>query len=153
MNLSGVSATASGWLSDRWIAKGQNPTCARKTFMGVGMIGAGVFLALCVAAASTASVVFLLVASVSYGMCASNVWAITQTLAGSRAAGKWTGLQNFVGNMAGVVAPALTGLVVDRTGRFLWAFAITGAVAAAGSLVWIFLAGPVKPVPFYSTGG
>jgi len=44
-------------------------------------------------------------------MSASNIWAITQTLAGPYAAGRWTGLQNFVGNLAGVVAPALTGFV------------------------------------------
>ena len=144
--LTAISAATSGWLSDRWIARGQSPTCARKTFMVLGLTGAGILLALCVVASSTASVIFLLIASAFYGMCASNVWAITQTLAGPRAAGKWTGLQNFAGNMAGVVAPALTGLVVDRTEHFFWAFAITTVVALTGSLIWVFAVGPVKPL-------
>jgi MFS transporter, ACS family, D-galactonate transporter len=144
--LSALSSTASGWLSDRWIASGSSPTLVRKTFMAGGLIGAGIFLSSCVVAGSTASVIFLYVASVFYGMCASNVWAITQTLAGPKAAGKWTGLQNFVGNMAGIVAPALTGFVVDRTGRFLWPFVITSAVAVTGSVFCLFVVGPVKQV-------
>jgi MFS transporter, ACS family, D-galactonate transporter len=71
---------------------------------------------------------------------------VTQTLAGARVAGKWTGLQNFVGNFAGIIAPSLTGLVVGRTGQFFWAFAITGAVSVLGGVAWIFVVGPLKQV-------
>jgi MFS family permease len=82
----------------------------------------------------------------SMGVCSSNVWAVTQTLAGPRVAGKWTGLQNFVGNFAGIVAPALTGFVLGRTGQFFWAFAIAGAVSVLGAVGWIFVVGPVREV-------
>ncbi len=88
----------------------------------------------------------LLLAVISFGAAASNLWAITQTLAGPQAAGRWTGFQNFVGNLAGVVAPAITGLVLDRTGHFYWAFAILTAVALTGTMSWVFLVGPVEPV-------
>jgi hypothetical protein len=44
-----------------------------------------------------------------------------------------------------VVAPALTGLVVDRTGQFFWPFLITAAVSLLGALSWVFLVGPVTP--------
>jgi hypothetical protein len=48
----------------------------------------------------------LLMLGISFqGMSASNIWAITQTLAGPYAAGRWTGLQNFVGNLAGSLWP------------------------------------------------
>jgi MFS family permease len=67
-------------------------------------------------------------------------------LAGPLAAGRWTGVQNFVGNMAGWVAPVLTGFLVDRTGRFEWAFFITAAIAWTGALSWGLLVGPVEPV-------
>jgi len=83
---------------------------------------------------------------VFFAVCASNIWAITQTLAGPQAAGRWTGFQNFVGNLAGVVAPALTGFVVDRTGHFYWACAILTAVALTGTASWVFLVGPVEQV-------
>ena len=83
---------------------------------------------------------------VFFGVSTSNVWAITQTLAGPQAAGRWTGFQNSFGNLAGVVAPALTGFVLERTGHFAWAFAILAAVALAGSISWVFLVGPVEQV-------
>jgi sugar phosphate permease len=88
----------------------------------------------------------LILGVVFFGVCISNQWAITQTLAGPQAAGRWTGFQNFIGNLSGVVAPALTGFVLDRTGHFYWAFAITTAVALAGMASWVFLIGPVEQV-------
>ena len=38
------------------------------------------------------------------------------------------GIQNFVANLAGVTAPVITGLVVDRTGSFAWAFVIAAVM-------------------------
>src|SRR5260370_13076394 len=73
--------------------------------------------------------VVLVAASLCYGMCSSNLWAITQTLAGPAASGKWTGLQNGFGNLAGVVAPHLTGLIVKQTHSFVLAFAAAAAAA------------------------
>jgi cyanate permease len=60
--------------------------------------------------------------------------------------GRWTGIQNFVGNFAGAVAPWLTGFLLDRTGHFSWAFFITAAVAWIGALSWIFIVGRIEPV-------
>jgi sugar phosphate permease len=71
------------------------------------------------------------------------------TLAGPQAAGRWTGFQNFIGNLAGVVAPALTGFVVGRTGHFYWAFAILLAVTIMGTLSWVCLVGPVEQVAWH----
>jgi MFS family permease len=88
----------------------------------------------------------LILGVIFFGVTASNVWAITQTLAGEQAAGRWTGFQNFTGNLAGIVAPWLTGLVLQRTGHFHWAFVILVAVAFAAAGCWIFLVGPVQQV-------
>jgi MFS-type transporter involved in bile tolerance (Atg22 family) len=79
-------------------------------------------------------------------MCTSNLWSVTQTLAGTATSGKWTGLQNFTGNLAGWIAPALIGVVVQRTGNFFWAFVITSAVTLLGAAAWVFVVGPVEPV-------
>ena len=61
-------------------------------------------------------------------------------------AGRWTGLQNFVGNLAGVTAPAVTGFVIDYTGRFFVAFVIMAVVALLAALSYIFVIGPVKEI-------
>ncbi len=139
-------ATLAGWLSDRWIMAGATPTRVRKTITGGGIALAGVFLGLAVFSGPTGCVAALVLGVIFFGISSSNLWAITQTLAGPQAAGRWTGFQNFIGNLAGVAAPALTGFVLQRTGHFYWAFAILAAVAFAGTLSWAFLVGPIEQV-------
>ena len=141
--------TLSGWLSDRWITAGETPTRVRKTFAGGGLALAGAFLGLAAVSGPVLCVAMLLLGVISFGAAASNLWAITQTLAGPQAAGRWTGFQNFVGNLAGVAAPAITGFVLDRTGHFYWAFAILTAVALTGTTSWVFLVGQVEQVAWH----
>ncbi len=135
-----------GWISDRWIARGGRVSPVRKGFTGGGLAYAAVFLLGGVAAGPRFSILMVIMAAIGYGICSSNLWAITQTLAGPRAAGRWTGVQNFMGNLAGILAPALTGRVVDRTGEFFWAFIIVAAVCLLGTLCWFFFVGQVRPV-------
>jgi hypothetical protein len=94
----------------------------------------------------TLSLALLLAACASYGIYASNHWAITQTLAGPLAAGRWTSLQNGVGNLSGIVGAWLTGLIVDRTHSFGLAFAVAAGVALTGAFLWGVVVGPVKEV-------
>lgn len=143
-----LSALACGWISDFWIANGGTPTRVRKTFTALGLALSSIFCFAVVAFAfdSRLATLFLFLTCAAAGLCTSNLWAITQTLAGPLAAGKWTGLQNFVGNFAGMVSPVLTGFVVERTGHFFWAFAVTAGVLLGGAMSWAFVVGPVKPV-------
>jgi MFS transporter, ACS family, D-galactonate transporter len=139
----------SGWLSDRWITSGETPTRVRKTFVAGGLALAGIFLGLSAASGPVSGVIMLMLGVICYAAAASNVWAITQTLAGPQAAGRWTGFQNLVGNLSGIAAPALTGLVVARTSHFSWAFAILTAVALTGTMIWVFVVGDVEQVVWH----
>jgi len=141
-----VTAAICGRLSDWWIARGASPTLVRKTFTSGGMAGAAIFALAAVLTGPGFSTAAVILTTSFLGMSSSNVWAITQTLAGPQAAGRWTGLQNFVGNFAGILAPALTGFLLDRTGNFFWPFAITAVMCLLGAGSWIFLIGPVKQV-------
>ena len=143
-----ISAAACGWLSDRWIAAGAEVTHVRKFFTGGGPLLASSILLVPIIDSHAAAMVVLFAVCVGMGMCSSNLWAVTQTLAGVQTAGKWTGVQNFMGNFAGIVGPALTGFVVQSTGSFFWAFAITAAITLLGSLAWIFVVGPIRQVPW-----
>ena len=101
---------------------------------------------LCVIATPSLSIALLFAGSSFYGICNPHLFAGAQTLAGAQAAGQWMGVQNFVGNFAGIIAPALTGFLVGLTGRFFWAFAVLGALTVVGSLSWLFIVGPIEPV-------
>src|ERR1700687_3258505 len=141
-----ISAIVSGRLSDRWIRAGATTTRVRRGFMMAGGLSVGMFIMVAEVAPRDVSVGLLMLAGAGFGMSSSNVWAITQTLAGPQAAGRWSGAQNFVSNLSGAMGPAITGVLVDHTGRFLWPFLITGAVAWSGAAVWTFLLGPIEPV-------
>lgn len=141
-----ASVIVSGRLSDFWISSDATPTLVRKTFLFVGSALGGTLLLFAGLVSDNACVILLLAASASLGLTTPHHFAASQTLAGKQMAGTWTGLQGFVGNLAGVVAPALTGFTVDLTGQFLWAFIITAVVGWIGAASWLFLVGPVRQV-------
>ena len=143
-----VSTVVNGWLSDRWISRGGSPTRVRKTFAGVGLTCATILLPVSIVRDDAFAMTLLLLACMAYGMFSSNLWAITQTLAGPRAAGKWTGMQNGMGNLSGVAAPWFTGWAVGRTGDFHVAFLVAAIVALTGAAVFVFGIGPVRQVDF-----
>lgn len=148
--LAACFAALSGWLADRWILSGATHTLVRKTVVGGGLAGSGIFVGLAVVSSPVYCVVALILGVILFGVLASNMWAITQTMAGPKGAGRWTGFQNAVGNLAGVVAPAVTGFVLQRTGEFYWAFIIVAVVALAGTMSWVFLVGPIQQVNWRS---
>ncbi len=148
-----VSAIICGKLSDRWILAGSTPTRVRGGFMVTGSLLTGAFLMAAVVAPRDVSVVLLMLAGASFGLINSNTWAISQTLAGPQAAGRWVGAQNFIGNFSGVIAPALTGVLVEHTGQFRLPFLIAGSVAWMGAAVWAWMLGPVEPVVWKDKSG
>jgi MFS family permease len=112
--------------------------------MVLGQIGIGLALAATTFTHGKIFIAMLALTGIFLGVSICNGWAITQTLAGPLAAGRWTGLQNFIGNFAGWVAPTLTGILVDKTGSFRSAFFITAGVAWLGALSWGWVVGPVE---------
>jgi MFS family permease len=141
-----IGSLLGGWASDRWIAAGSTPTRVRRTFAIVGLSVCTLLVPAALVESPVISIVLMMVACLSLGLFLSNVWAITQTLAGPVAAGRWTGFQNALGNLAGVVAPALTGWIVGKTGSFFLAFAAVGVVLILGVLAYVFLVTDVSPV-------
>ena len=118
----------------------------RKTFAGVGLTLSTIILPVAVVRDAGTATVFLLLACFCFGIYTANVFAITQTLAGPRAAGKWTSLQNGFANLAGVTAPWLTGFIVQRTGEYFWAFAVAAAVVLTGAAIFVFAIGRLEPI-------
>lgn len=145
-----LSSAVSGWASDLWIARGGSPTRVRKTFMAGGMLLSTLILPAAIVRDPMISMALLVITSLCFGLFTSNLWAITQTLAGPAAAGKWTGWQNMFGNFAGIVAPWVTGRIVDVTGQFLLAFVGVCAALVLGAVSYLVIVGDVKPVRWHS---
>jgi hypothetical protein len=111
-----------------------------------GLCGSTIILPAAVVADPLIAQALLLLACMSFGIYVSNHWAITQTLAGPLAAGRWTSLQNGIGNLSGIAGSWFTGVAVEQTKSFVLAFAVAGAVALMGALLWGLVVGPVREV-------
>jgi MFS family permease len=142
-----ATSVLGGWLSDWRIARGAPVTRVRKSFVTGGLLLCCVTLLPAAAVSDpNLSIVLLIVSCSSLGLFTSNVWAITQTLAGPEAAGSWTGIQNAVGNVGGVLSPLLTGLIVARTGSYYFAFATASGVLVLGAASYLMLIGEITPL-------
>jgi MFS family permease len=141
-----ISAHFTGRLSDWWMRRGASDTLVRKTFSVTAHVGIAVCMLVCAIGSPIVSISSLLLAGILFGFNTPTIYAIGQTLAGPRAGGKWIALQNCVGNAAGIVAPLVTGMIVDRTGEFELAFLVAGAISLAGAWGWGVIISRVEPV-------
>jgi MFS family permease len=141
-----ISAPILAWIADRWVSAGANPTFVRKLWMGVGHIAIAAGILGCAAANARTSFLCLVLMGAACGFTGPTIYVFAQTLAGPAVAGRWTGLQNAIANLAGVVVAPLTGLVVDFTGHFWWAFVVAAAITLTGGASWILLTGPLAQV-------
>ena len=142
-----TGAVLGGWLSDAWIRKGGSPTLVRKCFCVTGLSGsAALLLPAAAAKGQVAAMSLLILASFVFGLYTANLFAVTQTLAGVTAAGNWTGIQNGIGNLAGIVAPVVTGFIVERTGHFYFAFVWVCVLLLVGAFAYLVIVRNIEPV-------
>lgn len=148
--LQATAAVLSGWSSDILIRNGYSPTVVRKGFVIAGMTATGTLFAGAAATSGTTATVLLVASGFTVGLSGTMVFTIGQTLAGPRAGGRWMGFQNMVGNFAGIVAPIVTGIVVDWSGSFAAAFVVAAALSAVGVLSWRIIVQKIEPVDWSS---
>ncbi|MDB5444451.1 MAG: hypothetical protein JWP73_2827 [Phenylobacterium sp.] len=141
-----VASLSLGWLSDRLIAGGRSVNLVRKGFMGVGLAIVAAALAVCAFGDASFANLSLFAAAVGFGFSGPTIYCIGQTLAGPRAGGAWIGFQNMIGNVAGIVGPLVTGVLIDKTGGFGAAFAVAAAVALSGIVSWCLMIPKVAPL-------
>jgi MFS family permease len=136
-----VSSLGCGILADRLISKGGSAVRVRKKFLVIGLSLTAIFMLGVLSPRSELAITSLMIACFTFGIYASNLFALTQALAGAGAAGRWTGLQNACGNLAGIVSPMFTGWMVERTGTFAMPFVCAGIACLAGAASFGLLVG------------
>ena len=134
--INSLSAVAAGWMLDRLIKAGRSPNVVYKTTM-VATHGAAVVCMVCMAAgAREVALGAMFIYQITCGVQSPGVYAIPQILAGPRATGRWVGIHNSIGALAGVVSPAATGFIIASTHQFTAAFLLAGAVSLLGIVGW-----------------
>ena len=129
----------SGLLSDWLVRRGGNEIRIRKLFIVAGMLICCLIVPAGLVADKITSVWLLTVAVAGLGLATPNTWTLTQAVCEKEVVGTASGLQNFGGNLGGIIAPILTGYIAYKTHSFAMALGIVGVVLVLGILSYWFL--------------
>lgn len=128
-------ATLAGWAADRLIARGGDPVRVRKAFTIAGFLVASTELIGAYSDTASVSLFFAVFSLSGLGLTTANYWALTQTLIPGAAVGRIVGIQNCAANLPGIVAPLLTGWLIQTTGSYtapmqaIWLFLLAGVAS------------------------
>ena len=134
-----VVIVLSGIAADRLIASGFHELRVRKTFIAVGFAIALAIVPAGLVEDNGTSVWLLMLSLCGLGVASPNTWSITQACCTKRLVGTVSGIQNFGGNVGGIIAPWLTGAIAHRTGSFAPAFVLCGFLLVGGTFAYWFL--------------
>jgi MFS family permease len=89
---------------------------------------------------SPGAAVALIIGGCLVGLATANLLVILQSCAPRAEIGLWTGVYNFVGNIAGILSPLITGFLIDRTDSYTPPFVLAAALIALGPLaIWFIV--------------
>jgi MFS family permease len=142
----GVGLILSAWIVDKWIARGGSANVAYKTVLAVSSAGVAMSLFLCTVVGPMGAVVALLATGVLDGLNSPLWGSLAQIFAGPQASGRWMGMQNSVANTAGMVAPVVTGYLVQQTGHYSLALLVSAFVGLIGLVAWLVVLPPVRAI-------
>ena len=141
-----LGGTAGAWAIDRAIRGGGDGSLWRRRtlFVSVAIYVVGLML-LPFINGWWPLIALIAATGFGYGPAPNLLFVIGQTMAGPESAGRWVGLQTSIGNLSGIVGPVLIGIIVDVAG-YQPAFLVTGAVVAAGTLIFAIAVPRIAPV-------
>jgi MFS transporter, ACS family, D-galactonate transporter len=139
----GVSEVLGGGIADRLMRRGWTETRARKTVVTVGLL-AGLLLIPAVFVSSGETAIAFIIGACFVGLSTGNSIAIVQACAPAKEIAAWSGMQNLAGNLGGIVAPLLTGILISRTGSYVPGFILAAVLVVAGILPYWFVLGDLE---------
>jgi MFS family permease len=143
----GICQPLGGWVADRMIQRGWEPARARKTIISVAFFS-GLLLIPAAYTTSKDVALLLIMGGCLVGLSTANQLVLLQGCTPSKEIGLAVGIYNFVGNMAGIVQPLVTGLVIKLSGgSYTLAFVLAAVMLAASTLSYWFIVGPMRAPP------
>ncbi len=139
--LLGVIGYMLGGISTDWLGRRSgHPAAARKGMILAGLLGTAVLLA-AIGSVTTITAAVLLMSGVVFLMylTGSQYFLIIADTVPVMRLGSVVGFTHFIANTAGIFAPLLVGVIVDRTHSWGLTFGLSGAVCllgALGLLIW-----------------
>jgi MFS family permease len=141
----GLLATlAGGWLGDFLVKRGVTTTRSRKAIIGTGLTAATLFVSSAAFVKQDWLAVTLLTLCVGcLRLTTASVNSLPIDLASRASVGTLSSIQNFFGNIGAVLAPIVTGYLVNSTGSFTIALVVAGGLAFFGAASYVFVLGDI----------
>jgi MFS family permease len=149
----GVCALLGGVGVDRYIRRGGSANRGYKATMAVVHVGAVVCMLVMAFGSAPLAIASIFVYQALNGASAAGLYAIPEILGGTQATGRWVGIQNSGGSLAGVAAPWLTGVIIDMTGHFTVAFLVAAVMSFLGLVGWLGMVPGLEEIDWAGKAG
>jgi MFS family permease len=126
------------WGAEALVRRGADLSRVTKGFIAAGFAIGVLVVPAALADSPAVSITFLMLAALS-GISCGNMLAVPRICAPDDEVALWTGVQNFAGNIGGVIAPAATGFAIASTGSYVSSFFIVGAILVVGIVAYVFM--------------
>jgi MFS family permease len=134
-----------GVLVDKLISSGADPTKVRRTVFTIGMLLGITAVGAAFTTNVNIAVTWFTISLAGLAFAAPIAWSIPSLIAPKGTVGTVGGVMNFLGNLAGIIAPIVAGIVADRTG-FGMNFLITGVILLFGIFCFLFILGRIEQI-------
>ena len=141
----GTVAILAGAAADWMIRRGASAVNTRRWFTIAGLLAASTEVFGAMSESTSVAIFFAIFSMTGLGLATANYWAITQTLLPGIAPGRVAGIQNTALNLAGIVAPIITGWLKQVTGSYTAPMQTIWVVLIIGVAAYLFLARENKP--------
>lgn len=135
-----LGAITGGWLCDYLTRRGWTPLGGRKLLISSSLCGISACTMGTVFAQGNATALgFISVSLFLIYIASSAAWATVPIAAPGQFTASLGSIQNFGGYLGGALAPALTGLIVQRTGSFSQALMLSAGLTLLAAAAYLLL--------------
>lgn len=134
-----IGEPVGGWLADRLVAAGWDEIFSRKVIISVSYLTSILLIPAGLVEGNTAMIALLGGASL-VGLSTANIFALVQRITPDGEVGFSIGVLNLAGNLSGVAAPLITGLIIAQTASYFPAFVVAVVVLlSAIPIYWVMV--------------
>ena len=136
-----------GWLVDYLIKRGADANRVRKTVLIVGLVMGFAVIGAAYTKDINVAVTWITIAVAGISFHAPVGWSIPALIAPANSTGQVGGIMNFLNNVAGFIAPTVTGYIVATTGSFNTALITAAIILIVGIVSYVLVLGRIEKIP------
>jgi sugar phosphate permease len=140
-----LGTLSGGWLGDYLTKRGISTAASRKSIIAASLSLSTVLVITAAYVEQSWLAVGLLTLCIGFlRLATGSIHSLPIDLAPRLMVGSLTSIQNFFGNIGGLLAPIVTGYIVEATGSFARSFVVAGGMALFGALSYLLIVGDIE---------